>query len=300
MTITIRTGNAGATDFLAYLDTFDADFTSSGRGGFSNGLSGDYAASEVALSETADLDAQAYVIRGPISYNMATHVISGPVAGVEFGHGVTATGTESGADVYAFEALDYSVRFSPALADPEAHDVIYGLFGSGEAGAGKTDPLAELLRMDSIKFVGAGGNDVFLGYAGDDVLNGRAGNDVLFGGAGDDLLIGATGRDVLRGGAGDDVLVGGMGRDVLHGGKGEDTFRFAEKFGRDIIRDFKPGTDLLDFSQTTGEATSLQEFLDASTEANGRLVYDMDGDGQNVIVLVGVGLGDLTANDFLF
>lgn len=58
---------------------------------------------------------------------------------------------------------------------------------------------------------GLGGDDQILGMAGNDTLRGSAGNDTLSGGEGD---------DVLEGGADDDMLLGGIGNDMLDGGTG--------------------------------------------------------------------------------
>ena len=84
------------------------------------------------------------------------------------------------------------------------------------------------------------------------------------------------------------------------GGAGEDSFVFTGDFGVDRITDFTAGEDTLDISALTGEAQSLTDFLAASTEDTTGLVYDMGGDGENVIVLVGVTANDLGASDFLF
>ncbi|MCB1340552.1 MAG: hypothetical protein KDK24_05705 [Pseudooceanicola sp.] len=282
MTITIKTGNTGFTDFLAYLDAFDADYTSAGRGGFSNGFSGDYASSEGGIGETGIAADQGYIARGNLAYSLATHVVSGTIAAIEFGHGATANDGAGGIIDYALSLLDYTISFAPDLEDPEAHDVIYGLFGSGPAGEGKTDPIVDLLKTEAIVFKGSIGNDVFAGYGKADTLNGLRGSDTL------------------KGRAGADELNGGAGRDILVGGRGADDFNFTGQFGRDIIRDFQAGRDDLDFSKLTGEATSLREFKAAATEVNGRVIYDMDGDGANVIVLLGVSLDDLHARDFIF
>lgn len=282
MTITIKAGNAGAGDFLAYLYAFDTDFTPTGRGSFSNGLSGNYAASESALSETPDTDAQAYVIRGGLSYSMTTHVVSGPVRAVEFGHGATSTTGNGGVAAFEMTELDFKISFSPKIAAANSHDVIYGLLGSAPDGEEATTALLEVIKSDSITFRGGDGADTFLGFSHDDVL------------------IGGRGNDVLNGRLGDDHLTGGAGRDILIGGRGADTFHFTKVFGRDIVRDFEAGTDKLDFSATLGEATSFEDFLDNSTEVNGRLIYDMGDDGKNVIVLVGVTADDLSASDFIF
>ena len=53
----------------------------------------------------------------------------------------------------------------------------------------------------------------------------------------------------LTGGAGNDVLIGGAGNDTLTGAGGANTFKFnAEPWAPNVVTDFKPGVDKLDFS----------------------------------------------------
>ena len=300
MTITITTGNKGVVDFLAYLDDFDTNFSGAGRGVFSLGIAGDYASSETEITETANPNSQAYVLRDDISYSLATHTVTGTVSTLEFGHGVTGTEIEGGALHIQLQKLDYRIDFDPGIGDPESHDLIYGVLGMAGGNAGHTDALEALMKKDSITFNGAAGDDVFSGYRFDDTLNGNRGRDILRGGNGDDTLNGGGGRDKLFGGRGADTLNGGAGNDRLTGGKGKDDFVFKGNFGRDVVTDFTPGKDDLDLSNLRGEADSLRAFKQASTEVNGRVIYDMDDDGQNVIVLLNTSLDDLHARDFIF
>ncbi len=60
-------------------------------------------------------------------------------------------------------------------------------------------------------------DDILLGAAGMDQIDGGSGNYTHSGGQGDDLLAGREGGDVQDG---DDKLNGARGRDVLNGGKG--------------------------------------------------------------------------------
>ncbi len=87
-------------------------------------------------------------------------------------------------------------------------------------------------NVDSVYFVGYGGNDTFLNDTSLDTLAyGGSGNDRLTGGTGEDTLYGDGGRDNLNGrggndsiwaGSGDDYLYGGDGDDLLHGDAGND------------------------------------------------------------------------------
>ena len=61
---------------------------------------------------------------------------------------------------------------------------------------------------------GFGGDDIILGQAGLDTLNGDAGNDNINGGDGADSLIGNSGNNAIDGGTGADTMVGGLGSDA--------------------------------------------------------------------------------------
>ncbi|MEM6439579.1 MAG: hypothetical protein AAF763_07820 [Pseudomonadota bacterium] len=93
---------------------------------------------------------------------------------------------------------------------------------------------------------GMGGNDTMRLGDGDDQGEGGSGKDVLLGQAGDDLLDGGKGNDRLDGGAGADDLEGGKGNDRLTGGGGGDDFVYnGRKQGRDVIRDFRNGDEVV-------------------------------------------------------
>ena len=64
---------------------------------------------------------------------------------------------------------------------------------------------------------------VQMGTAGNDSLNGSFQGDYLQGLEGDDFLYGYDGHDALMGGPGQDTLEGGLGNDVFHGGSGNDS-----------------------------------------------------------------------------
>ncbi|CUH76283.1 putative Ig domain-containing protein [Tropicibacter naphthalenivorans] len=138
-------------------------------------------------------------------------------------------------------------------------------------------------RTNDSLLEGGASSDRLYGLGGDDTLDGQTGNDQLLGGTGADLLIGGTGYDVLLGGSESDTLDGGSGNDQLRGGDGADTLEggigrdiliggeftgggfpgdgAADVFvfnsaadstrfgaGRDIIRDFEDGLDMIDVS----------------------------------------------------
>ncbi len=77
---------------------------------------------------------------------------------------------------------------------------------------------------------------------------GGTANDTITGTNGGDTIFGRGHNDILDGGLGNDRLVDGRGRDVLTGGSGADIFEFIADGRRDVITDFKLGTDRLDFT----------------------------------------------------
>ncbi len=75
------------------------------------------------------------------------------------------------------------------------------------------------------------GNDLILGTANRDIVDGGDGDDCIVGGGANDKgnigsikagLSGGDGNDVILGGAGNDRLIGGAGTDTCHGGAGND------------------------------------------------------------------------------
>lgn len=317
MTITIQTGSSGVTDFFSYIDDFDANFDASGRGAFSEGVEGDYASSEGDVTDVADLDAQAYVMRDNIQYSLTSHTLSGTVSSLDFGYGVTATANSSGFLDIEMAQLDYTVSFDPILTDETAVEFIYGMLGSYDPND-RTGIIEQLMRQDDVAFNGNDGDDVFRSFQGNDVLDGEAGDDFLGGGTGADLLLGSDGNDTLlgsrgedqleggngddrlNGGAHNDILTGGEGNDRLTGGDGFDDFVFTDGFGRDVITDFNSRQDDIDFSGLTGEATTYAEFMESATQRGDSVVYDQDRDGENVLVLLDTDLEDLRPSDFIF
>ena len=59
------------------------------------------------------------------------------------------------------------------------------------------------------------GDDILLGLAGNDTLQGYTGNDTLTGGAGTNRVDGYTGDDLIIGGVGIDNITGGTGTDTV-------------------------------------------------------------------------------------
>lgn len=77
---------------------------------------------------------------------------------------------------------------------------------------------------------------------------GDAGGGTLNGGHGDDILSGQGGADTILGGQGDDFIMDGAGSDRMAGGAGRDEFILVQDGARDVITDFRPGTDRIDLT----------------------------------------------------
>jgi len=362
MTTTITTGNSASNDFYAYIASFNQSFASSGRGIFSNGLSGDYGSSATEITETPTDGSLAYIMRNNVVYDMNSHTLSGTLTEFDFGTGAYYTDIGGGSVALSMASPAYTVEFSPEITGDTAVEMIYGMLDMGDASDADIAALIDLMIPADVKFLGAGGDDVFTGTSEGDVLKGKVGDDTLKGGKGadkilggngadtlkgnngrdtikggngnddinggnnNDTLMGGNGRDLVNGGKGADLIEGGKGNDILlgklgndtinggngadeidagagrntvSGGNGTDTFLFTGDFKRTVVEDMKGGKDTLDLSDL-GEVSTFAEFKDASVERNGKVVYDMDGDGSNVIVLLDTTLDDLSASDFIF
>ncbi|MEM7526961.1 MAG: hypothetical protein AAF416_04695 [Pseudomonadota bacterium] len=106
-----------------------------------------------------------------------------------------------------------------------------------------------------------------------------------------------------------DLIEGDWSDDEMHGGPGRDVFVVTP--GSDVILDFEPNEDLLEFGDFArveegfGTLQSLAEVTGASRmirwEGRSALQIDIDGAVSDwSVTLVGVGLGDLTAENTHF
>ncbi|MDC0832346.1 calcium-binding protein [Geitlerinema sp. CS-897] len=145
--------------------------------------------------------------------------------------------------------------------------------------------------------VGGADADELNGEAGDDILNGNRGNDIVNGGDGNDLLNGGADDDVLIGGAGQDTLSGDLGRDFLTGGTNSDTFILTNSTATataaeaDVITDFsvaeadKIQLDGVGFADIALEAVDVAIDAGAATASTALKVI---ASGQYVGVVQGV------------
>ncbi|WP_374764480.1 beta strand repeat-containing protein [Yunchengibacter salinarum] len=204
----------------------------------------------------------------------------------------------------------------------DGNDILRGLDGEDDLyGREGDDALFGGSGADDLR--GDGGNDTLSGEEGDDHLSGGRGNDLLitgrgrasaFGGDGNDTVDGslATEGGFLSGGDGsdrilgsaqsdfirDEALDGGVGADTLTGLGGDDTFQLASILASDVITDFTPGADRIDFTDANAPFFNLQELLNAATQTGNDIVIDY-GNGET-LTLKNVALSNLSEADFRF
>ena len=142
------------------------------------------------------------------------------------------------------------------------------------------DILSGSSRSDNI--FGDIGHDFIYGNLGKDILSGGDGNDriwgvdhddILKGNADNDMLSGCEGSDELFGGPGADRLIGGRGDDRLEGGGGADVFIFRAGYGDDVITDFNPHEDKLEFGIL--QVYDKQKILDLARQSGSDIVFDL-------------------------
>ena len=197
------------------------------------------------------------------------------------------------------------------------NDRLYG--GAGLdllVGSGGHDYLVG--QDDNDRLYGGPGNDRIYGSAGADLMIGQGDHDRMYGGtendrmygdAGLDLLVAGTGNDSLYGGTdadrlygqdGDDSLTGGSGNDRLYGGDGNDLFIFTDNEGVDTIYDFTVGAasdDIIELISVAG-ITTFTDAQAAASQSGLDTIIDLGGGDQ--ITLIGINVGDLHEDDFLF
>ena len=131
--------------------------------------------------------------------------------------------------------------------------------------------------------------------------------------------IAATGNalgNALTGNSGSNTIDGGLGNDTLTGGAGSDVFVFSSKLGAtntDTITDFVSGTDKIKlsksvFSKFKAGAVAEANFVSGpkALDSNdylifngSQLLYDADGSGKGVAVVVANIVGSVVASDLL-
>ncbi|MCP8936956.1 family 16 glycosylhydrolase [Alsobacter sp. SYSU M60028] len=136
--------------------------------------------------------------------------------------------------------------------------------------------------------VGTPGPGLYIGFDGNDTMNGGTGDDTIRGGLGNDSLTGADGADWLYGGDGNDTMVGGTGADRY-------IFTTPVSASSDLIRSFRPGEDKIDL-----RALGLTDW----TQIQGKITANASGyavitSGNETITLENVKPTALSSGDFI-
>ncbi len=147
------------------------------------------------------------------------------------------------------------------------------------------------------------------------IIGGKAGDNVKAK-DGDDTIYGKAGNDKIHGGGGNDTIFGGKDADKLWGDKGQDSFVFDTVATKDILKDFDPAEDTIVLTHAAFAALAFGAVSDGNfhvgsaaadaddfliyNSANGRLLYDQDGNGPAEAVAVAKLPAhlDLTSADF--
>ena len=134
------------------------------------------------------------------------------------------------------------------------------------------------------------------------------------GNSGANTLLGNAGKNQLKGGGGIDLLHGGEGKDLLWGGAGKDKFDFDSiteigkwSSSRDVIRDFKHGSDKIDLrsidAKSTVSGNNAFAFVAAEgakfSGVKGQLIWDQKnhaGTSKDVTLVSGDLNGDKVAD----
>ncbi|MGX9357239.1 beta strand repeat-containing protein [Roseobacteraceae bacterium S113] len=173
------------------------------------------------------------------------------------------------------------------------------IFGNNNADLIDGGSGADSLRGDAGQdtLLGGGGADTLLGGTGSDSLIGGTQNDLLVGAIGFDVLVGGNGNDTLRGGASNDTMEGGNGDDIMNDFVGADSWVFRDIDGNDTVNGFG-ADDRIVMLAGTAEAQTHAEFIAASTDVGGSLVYDFGGDGLNVITITNYSVASFGFSQF--
>jgi|GEM_PF-1511077 len=165
----------------------------------------------ITLTGTGNLSATGNALNNVLQGNAGDNVLDG-------GAGVDTLIGGAGNDTYVVDnASDVIVEGANAGTDTVVSSMDYAL------GA----------NLENLTLAGQAVNGT--GNSGDNVLVGDALANTLDGGSGNDMLSGGAGNDKLIGGDGNDTLDGGTGNDTLDGGYGNNTYVFGRGSGQDFI-----------------------------------------------------------------
>ena len=158
------------------------------------------------------------------------------------------------------------------------------LIGTATGGAGN-DTLDAQNSDGAVTLFGGDGNDVVIGTAQSDLLNGGLGADRLYGLGGDDVLTGGAGSDVLDGGTGTDRVVedgvssATVTNTKITGGLGTDSLVGIEE----VELNGTAGNNVLDASAYTAGSVTLNGG-DGNDTLSGGSNAVLNGEGGNDVV----------------
>lgn len=185
---------------------------------------------------------------------------------------------------------DDQYRF--ATNSPLGHDTIVESTGGGidtvDFTGSTTRTVTLSLASDQTQVVNS---NLSLTLSASDLIENAIGgnqNDTLVGNTLANLLNGGSGSDTLNGAEGNDTLIGAAGNDLLDGGAGNDVYSFdADKaLGSDVLTEaVDAGTDLLDFSATTGVGIVLDLGLTTIQTVNANLKLTLSSDAAFEMIL---------------
>ncbi|MHC1999624.1 calcium-binding protein [Methylobacterium sp. CM6241] len=113
------------------------------------------------------------------------------------------------------------------------------------------------------------------------------------------IITGTDSADRIVAGKGGDTLNGGQGGDALFAGAGANVFVFASGDGRDVIRRFEAGSDVIDVSMLASSMDGLK-IGSFHGEANTIITFTGDSGPSDKIILLGVTADSVTEGSFVF
>ena len=256
---------------------------------------------------------------------------SGALAAVELDIGTGGTVGDAAGDTYFGIERFIGSAFDDIIVGNGSNNQIFGNDGADTLnGNGGNDRLFGEAGDDTLN--GGDGNDIHSGGFGDDRFIGGQGNDILLGGAGFDtadyinsasavtvnLATGGTAGDAagdtyfgiesvfgsqfgdsITGSAGNDTLIGYIGNDMLTGSGGVDAFVYFQAFdGADTITDFDVMSEVIVMQDALAAFDTFAEVIAAATDDGTDTTIDFGGG--NILTLLGVLVGDLSAGNFTF
>ncbi len=245
-------------------------------------------------NDVIDLHAGAFSSVMGFTYNISIAYSCNIESAVGGSGNDTIIGNDLGNLLYGGAGVD-------SITGGAGNDVVIGGFGADAInGGGGNNTLhyydsAQAVTVNLASGTGSGGDaqgDTFVNFQniygsnlGNDLLIGDAAANVINGFGGDDLIYGGAGNDTICGGAGNDVVVGGAGADNMDGGSGSNTLHYYDSV-QSVSVNLAAGTGLGGDAQ--GDTfTNFQNVYGSNT--GGDLLV---GDG-NANVLYGFGSDDL-------